>query len=248
MAMKILVTAGNTLTPIDQVRAFTKVILGDAITNIFRGRTGTEIALELASFGHNVTLVTSSPELVPSSNMRLHKLPYKMFDQLAAIMESEIRNGGYDCVIHSAAVSDYKPTGNVLTLCVEEETASVLPNGFVLPEGYALAKKVPSGKKISSSYPTLLIETVQTDKLIDKIRKDWGFDGYVVKFKLQVGISDEELLAIARASRSFSSANLIVANCLEWSGERAYVVGEDGFAENVTRHGITEAIVRRIKR
>lgn len=246
--MKVFVTAGNTLTPIDQVRAFTKLILGDAITNIFRGRTGTEIALELAAYGHEVVLATSSPDLVPSSNMRLHVIPYKLFDQLATIMEREIRNEGYDAVIHSAAVSDYRPTGNVLTLCGEEERVSVLPKDFVLPDGYTLAKYVPSGKKISSSYATLLIETVQTDKLIDKIRTEWNFQGFVVKFKLQVGISDEELLAIARASRSFSNANLIIANCLEWSRERAYVVGEDGFAQSVTRHGITEAIVQRVKK
>jgi phosphopantothenate-cysteine ligase/phosphopantothenoylcysteine decarboxylase/phosphopantothenate--cysteine ligase len=53
--MKILVTAGNTQAPIDQVRC---------ITNIFTGRTGTRIALEARERGHDVCLLTSHPEVV----------------------------------------------------------------------------------------------------------------------------------------------------------------------------------------
>ena len=32
-----------------------------------------------------------------------------------------------------------------------------------------------------------------TEKIVDKIKGDWGFKGQLVKFKLQVGISDDEL-------------------------------------------------------
>ena len=51
----VLVTAGSTMVPIDKVRA---------ITNIFNGRTGTNIALYFAQQGWNVTLVTSNPSLL----------------------------------------------------------------------------------------------------------------------------------------------------------------------------------------
>ena len=47
--LNVLVTAGNTQTPLDRVRA---------ITNIFSGRTGTRIALEAHRRGHRVTLLT----------------------------------------------------------------------------------------------------------------------------------------------------------------------------------------------
>jgi phosphopantothenate-cysteine ligase/phosphopantothenoylcysteine decarboxylase/phosphopantothenate--cysteine ligase len=53
--MNLLVTAGNTLVPIDKVRG---------ITNIFTGRTGASIALEAHRRGHGVTLLTSHPEAV----------------------------------------------------------------------------------------------------------------------------------------------------------------------------------------
>jgi len=53
--MKCLVTAGNTLAPIDSVRG---------ITNIFSGRTGAQIALELHRGGHDVVLLTSRPETI----------------------------------------------------------------------------------------------------------------------------------------------------------------------------------------
>ena len=56
--MKVLVTAGATMSPIDKVRA---------ITNIFKGRTGTAIAKYFAkSRRHDVTLITSSPGLLLS--------------------------------------------------------------------------------------------------------------------------------------------------------------------------------------
>jgi len=53
--MNILVTAGNTIVPIDRVRC---------ITNVFTGRTGTQIAMCGYERGHNVTLLTSHPEVV----------------------------------------------------------------------------------------------------------------------------------------------------------------------------------------
>ena len=52
-AVKILVTAGNTQTPIDQVRC---------ITNIFTGKTGARIAVGAAARGHDVRLLTSHPQ------------------------------------------------------------------------------------------------------------------------------------------------------------------------------------------
>ena len=78
--MRILVTAGNTQTPIDQVRC---------ITNIFTGRTGTQIALAAHRHGHSVCLVTSHPEVV--RHFTMHDLepgswevrPYRTFDDLA---------------------------------------------------------------------------------------------------------------------------------------------------------------------
>jgi len=207
--MKVLVTAGNTLVPIDQVRA---------ITNIFKGRTGASIAFGLATHGHNVTLVASNVET--AANFSFHTIqrrliPYKTYDDLLRIMQEEIASGGYDVVIHSAAVSDYYVDG----VCVKNASGELID--------------IPKDGKVGSDHAIVYLRMKQTQKIIDLIRSPWGFKGYLVKFKLQVGISDEELIAIAKKSRVTSGANLIVANCLEWSGHRAFIIDDD----NVTPVG-----------
>src|SRR5262245_54544721 len=105
--MNILVTAGNTAVPIDRVRC---------ITNIFTGRTGAGIALHGHERGHAVTLLTSHPEVVrqmcegePSERWAVQR--YHTFDDLQADMEQAVQWGGFDVVIHSAAVSDYQAAG-----------------------------------------------------------------------------------------------------------------------------------------
>lgn len=196
---KVLVTAGSTQVMIDQVRS---------IGNIFRGRTGTAIASYFARLGHEVTLLTSSPKLsTPMDHLRVDG--FSTFNELAMKMEVEVRDGNYDAIIHSAAVSDYWVSG----------VYRLEPNGGLEP--------LDSSKKISSTLPRLYLEMTQTPKLVDYVREKWGFDGYLVKFKLEVGIMDEELLAIAKNSRVASHANLMVANCLEWSDSYAYVLGEN---------------------
>src|SRR5437660_1736963 len=101
--MHILVTAGNTLTPIDRVRG---------IANIFTGRTGASIALEASRRGHAVTLLTSHPETVAGRdgpNWRC--AAYRTFDELRDLMARQLSSVPPDAVVHSAAVSDYRPAG-----------------------------------------------------------------------------------------------------------------------------------------
>src|SRR5262245_3355794 len=107
--MNILVTAGNTLVMIDRVRA---------ITNIFTGRTGAQIALHAHQRGHAVTLLTSQPEVVSelhrgdASQMERWAVGrYRTFEELQQGMEGLVRAGSLNVVIHSAAVSDYRSAG-----------------------------------------------------------------------------------------------------------------------------------------
>lgn len=105
--MRILVTAGNTQTPVDPVRC---------ITNIFSGRTGTRLAEEAFWRGHAVTLLTSHPELAedpPSApeGATWSVLAYRTFEDLHRLMWHELSERHYDAVIHYAAVSDYEVSG-----------------------------------------------------------------------------------------------------------------------------------------
>ena len=220
--MNILITGGNTLIPIDKVRG---------ITNIFRGRTACNIAAEGLKRGHDVTLLGNPGMEQGVCYVDEEKgeargaffAPYKTYDELYAMMERRITHNNYDCIIHSAAVSDYKVVK--VTGCRPEKKIGPAPDHpgkdqYEKTTDYDVDK---SGK-ISSNYEKMYLELVPTAKIVDKIRNPWGFKGTLVKFKLQVDMTDDELLAIARQSRVASDADIIVANCLEWSRERAYIV------------------------
>jgi phosphopantothenate---cysteine ligase (CTP) len=213
-----LITAGSTIVSIDKARA---------ITNIFKGRTGTNIALYFARQGWNVTLITSNPSFLEGKTVKgLVIETYHTYDGLFCAMEKCVRSDAqYDAIIHSAAVSDYRVEG-----------------AYIYQPGTGL-QTVESQGKIASDFDELYLRLVPTPKIVDLIRENWGFKGYLVKFKLQTMMSDEELLNIAEKSRVHSKAEMIVANCLEWSNERAFVMTE-GQVDSVARANLPEAILK----
>lgn len=199
--MKVLVTAGSTRVPIDQVRV---------ISNIFGGKTGTEIAEFCFNQGDEVTLVTSNPVLVRFNSHRLKSIIFRTYDELKQIMEEEITGGDFDAIIHSAAVNDYQVVRVLIKNSFDELVS------------------VERDTKVSSAHPSLFLEMTPTLKIIDLIRTPWGFTGKLVKFKLEVGLSDKKLIEVARKSRATSDADFIVANCLEWSRNYAYIINHGG--------------------
>jgi phosphopantothenate-cysteine ligase/phosphopantothenoylcysteine decarboxylase/phosphopantothenate--cysteine ligase len=216
--MKVLITAGSTKVSIDQVRA---------ITNIFKGKTGTNIAKYFGEQGCKITLVTSSPEKMSIKMNNTEVISFRTFDDLRDIMKNEIVSGAYDVIVHSAAVSDYKV------------------DGFYVQGGDGTLDVVDNSKKVSSKYKSAFIKLVPTEKIVDKIRSSWNFQGILVKFKLEVGISDGELIAIAKKSRVHSGADIIVANCLEWARKRAYIIDEHG-VEEYARHNMSERLFAKV--
>jgi phosphopantothenoylcysteine synthetase/decarboxylase len=226
--MKILITGGSTEVRIDKVRT---------ISNIFRGRTAMELSSEARRRAHDVTLI-GNPHMrsmhdlleaklgLGSDSDRMKFVPYRTFDDLMDAMEREVYGERYDCVIHSAAVSDYS-------------VSRVLGPDM---------SPIDSSGKVGSGHERLYLEMVRTPKIVDRIREPWGFRGVLVKFKLQVDMPDDELLAVAEARMVHSRANLIVANCLEWAAERAYVLGRrdslgEGLRLNVPRSKLPSALL-----
>lgn len=96
---KILITAGPTWVAIDHVRV---------ISNIATGETGIRLAEEARARGAKVTLI-----LGPVGSIHLHRSitvqRFCYFNQLHSLIRAEMKRTKYDIVIHSAAVSDYKP-------------------------------------------------------------------------------------------------------------------------------------------
>lgn len=223
--MNILVTAGNTQTHIDKVRC---------ITNIFSGKTGALIATAAYERGHSVTLITSHAEVlnqIPTQRSRsepawqTHR--YQTFNELKEQMSQAIQSEQFDVVIHAAAVNDYDVVG---TYCRDGDEL----------------KDVSAGK-VKSSYPELWFRLQPTPKLVDKIRSEWKFDGVLVKFKLEVGISESELLEIAEQSRLHSQADLMVANTLEGMHDWAFIGNEKDYLK-VDRSRLAGDLVYEIER
>ncbi len=223
--MNLLVTAGNTLAPIDRVRG---------LTNVFTGRTGAAVALHAHGRGHLVVLLTSRPEAVavePPDRWTL--LRYSTFDDLHHLMERRIGDGGLDAVIHSAAVSDYLAAG------VYAPAAGTC----FFPEDGAWggpAEGPPrlsdrAAAKVKSDEPELWLRLVRAPKLIDLVRPAWNFGGLLVKFKLEVGVADARLLEIAERSRVHSAADLMVANTLEDASSHAFLGPIGGAYQRVGR-------------
>lgn len=232
--MRIFVTAGNTQAPIDRVRC---------ITNIFTGRTGAGIALEAYRRGHHVTLATSHPEIVDQTKLdpaRWQCRTYRSFDDLDRLMLEHIANAAQDAVVHCAAVSDYLAVGTFAPAQgtqFDERTNTWIGTGELLDR---------SAGKVKSDEPELWLRLIRAPKLVDRIRGDWHFPGLLVKFKLEVGVSEETLLTIAERSRQQSKADWMVANTLEGAADWAFVGGAAGY-QKVIRADLASALLDRLE-
>jgi phosphopantothenoylcysteine synthetase/decarboxylase len=106
-------------------------------------------------------------------------------------------------------------------------------------------------EKISSEREELVLRLVRTPKIVDEI-KELDSKILLVKFKLEVARSPEDLLSIARASRLHSRADLIVANDLTDMGpgrHRAYVLDDSGtLAEVSTTEELAAALSTELTR
>ena len=70
----------------------------------------------------------------------------------------------------------------------------------------------------------------------------------LVKFKLEVGVSDAQLLEIAERSRRHSDADLMVANTLEGASAYAFLGPVNGAYERVSRRELAPRLVAEIER
>lgn len=235
--MRWLVTGGNTQTPIDRVRC---------LTNIFSGRTGSRIALAAAERGHDVVLLTSHPNTVaeaapePAVAARVEIVPYRTFDDLANLLERHVSGGAYDAIVHCAAVSDYLAGG---TFAPDAGTRFDPEAGtWQADDGAPRLVDVAAGK-VSSRHDELWLRLTPAPKLVDRIRDPWGFRGKLVKFKLEVGLSDAELLARGAAARTQSGADWLVANTLEGMHDVAWLIGPDGSTTRLDRSELASRLV-----
>ena len=235
--MNLLVTAGNTQTPVDRVRC---------LTNVFTGRTGTRIALEAHRRGHAVTLVTSHPEVVRDlapafrPDARWAVRPYRTFHDLHDALAGLVPGGHFAGFIHAAAVSDYHLAGTYAPVAGAhfDPMTAHWTNGKLVDV---------SAGKVKSHHPELWLRLTPTPKLADLVRTAWGYRGTFVKFKLEVGTTDDQLREVALRSRAQSDADLIVANTLEHKDEAAWIGDRRDGWERVERPRLAGRLLERVE-
>jgi phosphopantothenoylcysteine synthetase/decarboxylase len=202
--LHLLVTAGPTREMIDRVRDW---------GNIFSGNTGLDIARAFLDVG-DVTLLTSNEAHTREFDGFSGKAgmmgveTFRSHADLQALLEERMR-GKVNVVAMTAAVADYEPAG-VYRIVQRSPEGGV--GGGAGREVWVVENV--SAAKVKSSHDQIAIMGQRTLKLVDQFRSAWGYQGVLIKFKLEVGLSDEELIAVASASRTASGADLMVANTL----------------------------------
>src|SRR5262249_31996742 len=146
--------------------------------------------------------------------------PYRTFEELADRMSTLIPSGNFDVVVHAAAVSDYCFGGAYIP---GPGTRFDLGTVQWRSDGGRVQLQDAAAGKMKSHHPEMWLRLTPTPKLVDQIRHPWGFGGILVKFKLEVGIGEGDLLVAAERARCHSGADLMVANSLEEMQVAAYV-------------------------
>lgn len=236
---RFLITAGNTQSLIDKVRC---------ITNIFTGRTGTNIAVEAALQGHAVVLLSSNCSLLDTYDLdevarsRISPVSYTTFGDLRDLLPEYIKEFRPDVIVHSAAVSDFEVEG---VYSQSARTKDIADNSKI--EFMDFLQREGDGK-VSSKHNELWLRLVPTEKLIDLIRVRWNFDGILVKFKLEVDINEGDLLDRAEKARSQSQAEIIVANRLEDARQWAYIGCANQSFRKVSRESLAKELLGDIEK
>jgi phosphopantothenate---cysteine ligase (CTP) len=238
----LLVTAGPTREKIDAVREW---------GNIFTGQTGLDLALAFLEIGH-VTLLTSNLEHArqydgySGARGMLGVETFHSHADLRGLLAERLTAGDpVDVAAMTAAVADYAPAGTFrivsrTTGAGETETWRVEPVGR------------PGVGKVKSTFDEIAVAGRRTEKLIDLFRGPWHFAGLLIKFKLEVGLGEEELLRVAGASRTASGADLMVANTLAMARpgvgeEGSAFLMDDAGARRVGRRALAREIVAWVK-
>jgi phosphopantothenate---cysteine ligase (CTP) len=208
--MNFLITTGSTQSAIDRVRC---------VTTIFTGRTGTSIARTAWGRGHTITLATSRPDALLEYGInprdpgeRFTVVLFRSYDELAVLLHTQLKTGGFHVVCHAAAGGDFLPAGSFAPNPGTFFNARI--GQWEARNGLATLSEQKAGTIIGAE-SELWLRLVRGPKLIDRIRQPWGFSGVLVKFQMESGVGDSELIELAEASRSASGADLMVTTTLE---------------------------------
>jgi phosphopantothenoylcysteine synthetase/decarboxylase len=218
----VLITSGPTRADIDAVRY---------ISNRSSGRLGKAIALEALARGARVTMVAGPDSAVPGADEA----------RTASAASGQAGASARLRILPIVTVED-------LIRTLEAELKAPQPPDAVI-HAMAVLDYVPAAtlaEKVPSEGEAWDIRLVRTPKVIRLIR-DWAPKTCLVQFKLEVGMTDEQLRAAALASMRGNRADLAVANDLSHIRDEvhpALIIAADGrvLARPGTKRDIASAL------
>ncbi len=101
--------------------------------------------------------------------------------------------------------------------------------------------------KISGADSEVWLRLVRGPKLIDRIRQAWGFTGILVKFQMEAGLGDNELIELVENSRTSSGADLMVTTTLEATAHMAFLGPINNRYERVPRREFPDRLILAIE-
>lgn len=214
--LKVIITAGGTVEPIDEVRC---------ITNRSTGRLGRAIAERLFEDGGEAVewlYYVHGPSASMPETPRTTALPVDTVGDLGEVLSSLLREQEIGAIVHAMAVSDFRVARTATLGSMASALALAFASGDLAPgedEGLLSAKIVRllrsapilSSGKIASDIedPVLLLE--RTPKLIATLREA-APRAIIVGFKLLCGASEEELVAAGLQLLESARCSLVFAN------------------------------------
>jgi phosphopantothenate---cysteine ligase (CTP) len=203
MAMNVLVTAGGTMAPIDDVRH---------IANASTGRFGAMIAEAALRRGAHVWHLHAPGALRPFGRLARFDLdsldPSAEIDRLHRLRDQwlEVRDRCHPVPLIEGTVAEYsRKLEELLRLHPIDVAYLAMAASDFAPE--------PHSGKLSSSTETLVLRCRRLPKVIESVR-DWSPSTYLVGFKLLSQASEAELIRQAGAAGTTNRADLTVANDL----------------------------------
>lgn len=203
MGKKLIITAGGTSEAIDKVRK---------ITNSSSGKLGTVITNELLNKWNDIDTIyyiCSKNSIKPESN-KVKIIEINGTLDLKDKIEHLLVNEKIDYFIHSMAVSDYMV--NYITNA--KLLADAINNNNNILDSIINNPNTITSNKISSNEENLIIVLKPAPKIISLI-KTISPKTFLVGFKLLDGVTEKELIKVAKRLRDKNQCDLVVANDLE---------------------------------
>ena len=194
------------------------------LTNFSTGRLGSLITHALSEQGAQVYYVYGG-HTPPSFNASVQPMPVVTIEDLETTLSKLLLNEDIHAVVHAMAVSDYRPV-------------AMLQDGQRLP--------IPA--KIPSSQEELTLVFTKNKKVIEII-KPFSPKTLLVGFKLLSGVSQQELIEVARTSMDKHGADIMVANDITGITDHrhhALIIQRDHITAANTKAGIAKLLTDKL--